>query len=260
MLFEQPLDYFPLWAIYLLTVLILLVSLEAGYQLGKVFRQRWPDKTEAGVGVMVGAALALLGFMLAFVTSIAVGVFNDRRQLVVSEANAIGTTYLRAGLLSEPAMATTRELLREYVNLRLAALDRSQLDRAIARSEEIHQELWKMAEAESKASPTPIVSLYISSLNEVIDLHSMRINAELGFRVPRTIVIGLYLVAILTMALVGLHSCYSEKRNRVSQVIMILILAVAFLLIIDLDRSQQGLVRIPQNALINLQQMLNRAP
>jgi hypothetical protein len=209
---------------------------------------------------MVGAALALLGFLLAFVTSIAIGVFNDRRQLVISEANAIGTTYLRAGLLSEPVALESRQLLREYVEMRLAALDRSQLDRAISRSEEIHDELWIRAEAEGKANPVPTVALYIASLNEVIDLHSLRINAELGFRVPPTIVWGLYIVAVLTMALVGLHSCYSEKRNLISQVIMILILSVAFMLIIDLDRSQQGLLRIPQKALMDLQQTLNRGP
>jgi hypothetical protein len=260
MLIDQPIDLLPLWAVYILTVVVLLASLEAGYRSGNAMRKRWPEKSEAGVGAMVGAALALLGFLLAFVTSIAIGVFNDRRQLVITEADAIGTTYLRAGLLSEPAAKESRQLLREYVAMRLAALDRTQLDQAINRSEEIHAELWKRAEEEGKANPVPTVALYITSLNEVIDLHSMRVNAELGFRVPPTIVLGLYLVAMLTMALVGLHSCYSEKRNLVSQVIMVLILALTFLLVIDLDRSQQGLIRIPQKALIDLQQLLNRTP
>lgn len=260
MLISQPLDLLPLWTVYIVTVAILIVALEGGYRLGKAMRKRWPDKSEAGVGSMVGAGLALLGFLLAFVTSIAIGVFNDRRQLVITEADAIGTTYLRAGLLSEQAATESRLLLREYVDMRLTALDRSQLDRAITRSEEIHDELWKLAEAEGRANPVPTIALYITSLNEVIDLHSMRINAELGFRVPQTIVWGLYLVAVLTMSLVGLHSCYSEKRNLISQVIMVLILSVTFLLIIDLDRSQQGLIRIPQKALIDLQRILNRAP
>ena len=72
---------------------------------------------------MLGAALALLGFLLAFVTSIAIGNFNQRRHLVVLEANAIRTTYLRAGYLTEPYGTQSRELLREYVSLRLEALD-----------------------------------------------------------------------------------------------------------------------------------------
>jgi hypothetical protein len=260
MFVSQPLDLLPFWAVYIVTVVILLVFLEAGYQLGKAMRKRWPDKSESGVGAMVGAALALLGFLLAFVTSIAIDVYNERRQLVITEADAIGTTFLRAGFLDEPARSESRELLREYVNTRLSALDPVQLNQAITRSEEIHAELWQLAEVNGRANPVPTVALYITTLNEVIDLHTMRINAELGFRVPPTIVWGLYLVAVLTMGLVGLHSSYSEKRNLLSQVIMVLILSVTFVLIVDLDRSQQGLLRIPYKALIDLQQMLNRAP
>ena len=119
----QPLDSLPNWSIFLLTVLILLLASEAGLRLGKVFQMRWPDKSAASVGVMVGAALALLGFLLAFVTSIAIGIFNERRQLVISEANAIGTTYLRAGYLAEPYGVESRQLLREYVKLRLEGIE-----------------------------------------------------------------------------------------------------------------------------------------
>ena len=106
-----------MWAIYILTVIILFLAAEAGFRSGKYIQKRWPDKSEAGVGVMVGAALALLGLLLAFVSSIAIGNFNHRRQLVVSEANAIGTTYLRAGYLADPYGVESRKLLREYVNL-----------------------------------------------------------------------------------------------------------------------------------------------
>lgn len=257
MLEPQPLDLIPIYATFILTVLILLLSLEGGFRLGYAMRKRWPEKSESGVGTMVGAALALLGFLLAFTTSIATGIFNERRTLVIKEADAIGTTYLRAGLLSEPATTESRRLLREYVDMRLNALDKAQLDQAIARSEEIHDELWVLAEAEGKANPVPTVSLYITSLNELIDLHTLRLNAELGFRVPPTIIYGLYIVAMLTMALVGLHSSYAEKRNLISQVMMVMILSVTFMLVIDLDRSQQGLLRIPQKALIDLQSMLN---
>ena len=258
MLNSQTLDILPLWAAYLVTALLLFLALEAGFRLGKFMQRRWPDKSESGVGVMVGASLALLGFLLAFVTSIAIGIFNDRRQLVIAEANAIGTTYLRAGYLSEPVSSESRQLLREYVDLRLLALEPGQLEQAITRSEDIHTELWSLAERAAIESPTPTTSLYVSSLNEVIDLHTERINAELGYRVPPTIFDGLYVVALFTMVLVGLHSSYSEKRNLVSQVIMVLMLSVAFLLIIDLDRSVEGLVRIPQKALLDLQEQLNR--
>jgi hypothetical protein len=256
----QPLDFLPLWALFMLTALFLFLALEAGYRLGKVVQQHWPDKSEKSVGTMVGAALALLGFLLAFVTSLAIGVFNDRRQLVISEANAIGTTYLRAGYLEEPYGTESRRLLVEYVNLRLDALNPSKTVADIARSELIHDELWARAEKIARENPGPTIALYISSLNEVIDLHTKRLNEELGFRVPPIILLGLYVVALLTMMLIGVHNSYSEQRNLVSLIMVVLIISVVFLVIFELDRSNVGLLRTPQKALLDLQLRLNSGP
>ena len=150
--------------IYILTVIILFLAAEAGFRSGKHIQKRWPDKSEAGVGVMVGAALALLGFLLAFVTSIAIGNFNHRRQLVVSEANAIGTTYLRAGYLADPYAVESCKLLREYVNLRVKALDPAATATAIARSEQIHDELWLLAEEVASDNSGPTIALYLSAV------------------------------------------------------------------------------------------------
>jgi len=260
MINNQLLDLIPIWAIYGLTVLILFVATEAGFRLGRLVQKRWPDQSESSVGAMVGAALALLGFLLAFVASLAIGIFNDRRQLVISEANAIGTTYLRAGYLAEPVGAESRQLLREYVNLRLEALDPAKTTAAIARSEQIHDELWMRAEMVARENPGPTTALYVSSVNEVIDLHTERLTAELGFRVPPIVVYGLYGVAILTMILLGIYNSYREKHNQIAQIIVVLILSVVFLIIVDLDRSYVGVIKIPQEALIDLQQKLNLTP
>lgn len=260
MLLSQPLDLLPIWSVYILTVFVLFLAAEAGFRLGKHVQKRWPDQAEAGVGTVVGAALALLGFLLAFVTSIAIGNFNQRRQLVVSEANAIGTTYLRAGYLPETYEVESRELLREYVDLRLKALDRGAAATAIARSEQIHDELWLLAEEVAKEDPGPTIALYLSSLNQVIDLHTERISAELGYRVPPIIVLGLYVVAVMTMILIGVYDSYREKHNLIALIMVVLIVSVVFFVIIDLDRSNVGLLQIPQKALIDLQQRLGMMP
>ncbi len=256
----QPLDMLPMWSIYILSVMILFLSVEAGLRVGKLVQRRRPDKDEAGVGTVVGASLALLGFLLAFVTSIAIGNFNQRRQLVISEANAIGTTYLRAGYLADPYGAETRELLREYVDLRLKALDPAARESAITRSEQIHDELWLIAEEIAKGDPGPTIALYLSSLNEVIDLHTERLNAELGYRVPPVIMLGLSVVAVMTMILIGVYDSYREKHNLIALIIVVLIVAVVFLMIIDMDRSNVGLLQVPQKALIELQQKLEMIP
>jgi hypothetical protein len=257
---SQPLDLLPVWSIYILTILTLYLAAEAGFRLGKPVQERWPDESEAGVGVMVGAGLALLGFLLAFVTSIAMENFNQRRQLVLSEANSIGTTYLRAGALDDPYGAESRKLLREYVDLRLQALDPKATTSAIARSEQIHDELWLIAEQAAAKDPTPIVELYISSLNQLIDLHTERLSAEFGYRVPPIMVLGIYIVAILTMILMGVYDGYHEKHNIFALITVVLIVSVVFLLIVELDRSNVGLIQTPQKALIDLQQRLNLTP
>jgi len=260
MLNTQPLDHLPIWGVYLLTVFVLYMSIEAGFQFGLSVQKRRPDHAETGVGAMVGASMAFLGFMLAFIVGIAINIYNERRALVVDEANAIGTSYLRAEYLDEPFSTESRQLLREYVDMRLAALDRSKLAASIARSEEIHQELWNQGVILAKNNPTPTISLYLSSLNEVIDLHSKRVNAQLEVRVPPAILLGLYLVAMLSMVLIGMHDSYSGNRSFIALFVMVLILSLVFMLITDLERSSQGFMQVSQQPLIDLQQLLRLQP
>ena len=251
------LDTVPLWALYIGAVVVLLLASEGGYRLSKAMQRHRPDKAESSVGALSGATLALLAFLLAFVTSTAVNSLAARRQGVVEEANAIGTAYLRAGYLPEPTATESRQLLREYVDQRLAARDRAKVAQAIARSEEIHNELWTRAEALAREDSSPTLPLYLSALNDVIDLHTDRINVELVARVPWAIVLGLFLMAVLTMGLVGLHAGYSETRNLIALIAFVVTLSVVFLLIVDLSRSQSGLLQVSYQALIDLQRQLN---
>ncbi len=117
--YSEPLDVIPLWGIILITVAVILLSIECGFRLGQ-FRRRGSElEDKPPVGEMVAATLALLAFMLAFTFGMAASRFEVRRGLVIDEANAIGTTYLRAGLLPEPYREEVRKLLRECVSVRL---------------------------------------------------------------------------------------------------------------------------------------------
>jgi hypothetical protein len=260
MLNNQPLDLLPNWVIFILTMFILLLSFEAGLRLGTLIQIRRPDRSEASVGQMVGAALTLLGLLLAFVISIAINNFNQRRQLVVSEANAIGTAYLRAGYLTEPYRVESRQLFREYVSLRLEALNPAKAEAAIARSEQIQDELWIRAEELARESPVPTISLYISALNEVIDMHTERLSAEISFRLPPTLLFGMLAVAVIAMLLFGMHDSYRDSHNLISLIMLVFVLSLVFLLIIGLDRSNAGLLQVPQKPLIDLQQRLILIP
>lgn len=245
---------------YLLTVLVLFLALEGGYRLGGYFQKRWPDQSSSDVNTMVGASLAFLGFLLAFIIGMAVSLFNERLHLVIDEANAIGTTYLRAGYVGEPIATESRQLLREYVDQRLALADPKQFDQAFTSSQVIQNELWKRTEILAKDSPTPVTSLYISALNEMIDIHTVRSIIRFYVRIPVTVMTGMYLVAVLSMMLIGVQGSYSGKRNYLALILMVLILSMVILIIIDLDRPNQGLIQVPQKALLDLQQQLQQQP
>src|SRR5690242_17131175 len=133
---DAPLDVLPLWALFVSILIIVLLSVEGGYRLGKYRRSRHEEEKEAPLGTMVGATLGLLAFILAFTFGLAAARFDTRRQLLLDEANAIGTTYLRAGMLPEKG-EEIRALLRDYVDTRLEAVRSSSIVEAIRESENI---------------------------------------------------------------------------------------------------------------------------
>ena len=249
-------DAIPLGAIFVLTVALFFVTAEAFYRLGQTMQRRSPDRDETGVGMMVGATLALLGFLLAFVSSTALNISTTRRDLVTDEAGAIGSAYLYAGVLPGDRAGSVRDLLAEYVDLRLLALEKAQRAHAISRSEEIQSELWLQAETLAQENPTPMVSGYLAALNRVIDLHGERIDAELIVRLPDGVIYGLYFVGLLAMAMIGLQAGYRERHNMLVLFALVLIMAVVYGMIFDLERGHSGIIRVSQQPLLDLQSQI----
>ncbi len=256
---SQQMDFLPVWSIFLLTILLLFLAFWAGLRLGKYAQVHWADQS-ADLNLITGASLSFLALFLAFVINYTIGAFSEKRQLVVSEANAIGTAYLRAGTLPDPVRIKSRLLYREYVGMRLEALYKNKTRAAIARSEQIQDRLWILAEELGRDNPSPTVSLYLSALNEVIDLHTERLSAELDYRLPLPILLGLLGVSSLTMVLMGITDSYNERRNRIALIVLVVILSLAFLLIVGMDRSNSGLIQVSQKPLLALQQKLLLSP
>lgn len=258
---SQPLDSLPIWALYPVTVALLLLAVAFGnWYVGRKQRKS-PGKSDAGVGAISAATLALLAFLLAFVVGYGTSLFTERRTLLVSEANAISTTYLRAGYLDEPYRTESRDLLSDYVDQRVAALDRANVESAIVRSEEIHRELWQIVEDMVQGGGTSATTAqYISALNEVIDLHAERVAVNLQVRMPAALPFALLLIAVGAMVLIGMQVAYTDNRNLTALVTLALVLAVVFYLIADLDRASQGLLQVPNQTLIDLQDQLPTLP
>ena len=246
------LDPFPLWGLFLGTVIGVFLAVEVGFRLARYRRQRSEEEKEAPVGGMVGATLGLLAFMLAFTFSLAASRFDARREIVLDEANAIGTTYLRAATLPVPIAAEMRNLLREYVEARLQGAQAGQVAQAIAKSEELHGRLWAQAMAAVEKDRSPIASIFIQSLNEVIDLHAKRVMVGLRSRVPGAIWMGLYLLAVLSMMAMGYHEGLTSTKRSLAMVALVLAFSAVLILIVDLDRPGQGLLQVSQQAMIDL--------
>jgi hypothetical protein len=257
---SEPLDVIPLWGFFLATVAVVLVSVEIGYHVGRYRRARTLDEKEAPVGAITAATLGLLGFMLAFTFGIAASRFDSRRQIVVQEANAIGTTYLRAGLLPDGRGAEIRKLLSQYVDARLEAAETFDLELVMQRSDLLHRELWQQAEAIGRDHPQSIVvGLFIESLNETIDIHATRIQVAVRTRIPLVLWGTLCLLTIFTMSGVGYFGGLSVSSRSLAVVVLALAFSSIIALVADLDRPREGLVRVSQQALIDLQSMMKEA-
>ena len=146
------------------------------------------------------------------------------------------------------------------MDTRLEALDPSKLGAAIARSEALHAQLWTRAEAVVRDAPNPTTALYVAALNQVIDSHTVRINASLVARLPGIIIMGLYLMALLALGLVGPYQAASGRRSPLAVLALALTLAVVFLLIADMRRGQEGSLQVEQGLLRYLQRQLRAAP
>ena len=250
---STPLDSLPLGLLFVVVCVLSCLVLEGGYRLGRWRHARSSEEKETPVGAMVAAILALFAFMLAFTFGMAADRFEKRRQTILDESNAIGTTYLRARLLAEPQRAESTRLLREYVDVRIRAASDGKILDAKSRSEQLHELLWAQAVASADKSRDPVTGLYIESLNQMIDMHGVRVHVGLRNRIPVIIWGGLFALAGMSMASVGYQSGLSATRRSPAMGVLVVAFSSVILLIADLDRPMEGLIVVGQEAMIDLQ-------
>jgi hypothetical protein len=124
---------------------------------------------------------------------------------------------------------------------------------AVKRSEEIHERLWVHASKAAEIQPGPITGLYVQSLNQMIDMHGVRVHAGMRSRIPSVIWLGLISLALLSMASVGYQSGISATRRSPAMAGLVVAFAGVMFLIADLDRAREGFLTVSQQALIDLQ-------
>ena len=236
----------------------LLACLEFWFFLGKRAREKQTEHPDQ-LATIQGATLGLLALLLGFSFAMAMGRFSDREKLIVQEANAIGTVWLRCDLLPEATRTEMRQALRSYTEQRIAfydANDDAARKSAIGESEKLHGRLWSVFANAAKGSPELSQDL-LSCVNELIDLHGARLAASQ--RHMPGVLLGLLLVSsLVSVASVGYGCGVAGKRNVVLTTALTFLIAGTLWAIIDMDHPRQGLIRVGQQPMLDLQKSLEK--
>jgi hypothetical protein len=252
----------PLWLLSIAIVLIVLISIEAGFRLGIVIHRRLKSEKESPVSVISSAILGLLAFMLTFTFGIVYSRFETRKELVREEANTIGRVWLRSDFMSEPDHSKTVSLLSGYLDLRLAAARSQNLDQLMKTTSAagiVQDRLWILAVANArKDMNSDVAALYIESLNELIDLHSKRLAIGADDRLPVLIWMALYTLLLLGMVSIGYLAAITNSNRTLATFILALSFSIVFVLITALDRPLTGLFRVSQQPLTNMKILMSK--
>ena len=221
--------------------------------IGKSFSRRRPLGVEAreDFGVIQAATLTLLGLIIGFSFSMALGRYDQRKNYEEAEANAIGTEYVRADLLPAADAAKVQALLLNYLDQRVlfySTRDGRRLSQINAQTAKLQAELWSAVQAPAVARPEPVIALAVAGMNDVLNSQGYT-QAALWNRIPTAAWGLMAAMAICSNLLVGFGERYG-KGNSILLLVMPLIVSIAFLLIADIDSPRAGLIRvIPQNLL-----------
>jgi len=234
-----------LFAVVLFAGMIAL--LELGRFLGRRRRSKDEEGARAGLGAVEGAIFALLGLLIAFTFSGAASRFDTRRQLIVQEANAIGTAWLRLDLLPAAAQPELRGLFRRYLDLRLVAYDklpdveavRAELGKANA----LQGEIWRLAVSAGQQAPNPVVVQVFAPLNEMFDIAAAR-TAAAQMHSPNIIFILLGVLALMSSLLAGYGMAGGKSRSWIHVIGFALVMATTVYVILDLEYPRIGFIRV----------------
>jgi hypothetical protein len=239
----------------------MLTLLEVGRRIGVRHLTRDPEGLHAGT--IEGSVLALLGLLLAFTISGAGSRLDARRQLIVEETNAIGTAYLRLGLVSNAAQPALRDNFRRYLDTRITIYrklpDIGAAQEELRTANDLQQEIWRQAVAAVRAAdaPLPAALLLLPALNAMIDITTTRAMA-MYMHPPPIIFVMLGVLALVSALLTGYSMAISKRRSWLYRLCFALVIAVSIYVILDMEFPRAGLIRLEafDQALVELRETM----
>lgn len=256
----------PLWLAGSILIGLCLLGSRVGQYLHAFISKRRPEPEEKShrvdmEGFIIGSVFGLFAFIVGFTFSIATDRFDARRLIVSEEANAIGTSFLRAELLDPRERIPLQLALRDYARTRIAPLGLS-LDFD-------SPELMRTHSARDRIAPIAVKSVspykgtdlgvsVIESVNDVLNIGNRRELAGAA-HIPDRVMDALLLYLIASSALLGFLTAEQPYRLRAASSLLFVLMSLAIVLILDLDRPRSGSILIPQTAMENLVKSLDRA-
>jgi hypothetical protein len=234
-----------------------LITMWIAAQLGAVLRIRvHPDEDERqDYDIVFTATLTLLGLIIGFSFSMVISRYDQRKNYEEEEANAIGTEYLRAGLLPAPEATKARELLKDYLDLRVLSYETQDVDKLQdidAHATRLQGQLWALVEADARKEPTQTIALAVSGMNDVLNSQGYTQAAWLN-RLPVAAWGLLMTIALFSNLLLG----YGERHGSVALFLVLpLAVSISFFLIADIDSPRHGLIRVTPQNLVSLSHSL----
>ncbi len=230
---------------------------EVGFRIGRFVQEKTDSEIKSLTGSIQGSILGLLALLLGFTFSMSMQRYDNRSLALIAEANAIGTTTLRAQLLPEHHQANVAEMLEKYIDLRIGVsqVDMTRTNERRQYNQEIsmlQNRLWSIAVDAAQEDPRPVTTgTFITALNEMIDSQGKR-NALLHMHVPEIVLFLLFAVFVASGGMLGYSSGLGGRRVVAPTVIVSVMIAMIVFIIIDLDRPKRGLIQVDQGSLLEL--------
>ena len=256
---RELVDSVPLWGVLSATFVLIMVTIELGFRAGQ-YRRRNPGAEDGSqVSSLTGAHLALLAFMMGFSFNMAANHHYTRKMIILDETNAIGTAYLRAGLVDDAQGNQLKKLLASYVAVR-ATINDPDVSAAtvIVESEALQDQMWLLFDdSPGDEQISAAERILLESLNEVFDLHQERVYAGMRTRIPVTIWLALAVVTITAMTGMGYNFGVNDRRSPLATTVLALSFAVVIYLISDLDRPGVGYMQPDNSTIMELNDKLH---
>ena len=234
--------------------LSLTLAVDVGYRLGRWAVKKQPAKSgeTSGVSTLTAGMLGLLAFTLSLSINFAQNRYEARRALVLAEANAIGTAWLRTKLIDGDDGPAIAAKIEDFAKARLdftVAVSDADVPAPVARTNALRDDIWRIVQVVARRSANALTVALVNALNEMFDSSASQ-QVAYESRVPAQLIMALFYGALLTMGALGYQFGLSGKRQLVLSSLLLAMWSGGMMLMIELSQPRMGDIRVDAEPLV----------